>query len=106
MGNDKHWVGTWATAPAPSVAGIGFDNHTIRMMLRVSIGGDTVRVRISNAYGEGNLKIGEASVGIRDEGPAIVLGSARRLTFGGASSATPSTHGASPNFFRCSTSAS
>ena len=88
MGNDKHWVGTWATAPAPSVARIGFDNHTIRMMPRVSIGGDTVRVRISNAYGEGNLEIGEASVGIRDEGPAIVLGSARRLTFGGASSAT------------------
>ena len=88
MGNDEHWVGTWATTPAPSVAGVGFDNHTIRMMPRVSIGGDTVRVRISNACGEGNLEVGEASVGIRDDGPAIVAGSARRLTFGGASSVT------------------
>jgi lysophospholipase L1-like esterase len=88
MGKDEHWVGTWATAPAPSVAGVGFDNHTVRMMPRVSIGGDTVRVRISNAYGEGNLEIGDASIGIRDAGPAIVPGSARRLTFGGASLAT------------------
>ena len=54
-------------------------------MPRGSIGGDTVRVRISNACGEGNLEVGEASVGIRDDGPAIVAGSARRLTFGGAS---------------------
>jgi hypothetical protein len=44
------------------------------MMPRVSIGGDTVRVRISNACGEGNLEVGEASVGIRDDGPAIVAG--------------------------------
>jgi len=88
MGKDEHWVGTWGTAPAPSVAGIALDNHTIRMMPRVSIGGDTVRVRISNAYGIGNLEIGEASVGIRDAGPAIVAGSAHPLTFGGASTTT------------------
>jgi lysophospholipase L1-like esterase len=88
MGKDEHWVGTWGTAPAPSVAGIALDNHTIRMMPRVSIGGDTVRVRISNAYGIGNLEIGEASVGIRDGGPAIVAGSAHPLTFGGASTTT------------------
>ena len=87
MDPDKHWVGTWATSPAPSVAAEGFNNHTLRMNARVSIGGDTVRVRVSNAYGEGKLEIGAASLGIRDSGPAIVSGSERPLTFGGSGSA-------------------
>ena len=55
MDDERHWVGTWATAPAPSTAGVAFDNHTVRMNARISIGGDTVRVRVSNAYGAGTL---------------------------------------------------
>ena len=51
MDNNRVWVGTWATSPAPSEAGVGFNNHTLRMNPRISIGGDTLRVRISNAYG-------------------------------------------------------
>jgi lysophospholipase L1-like esterase len=86
MDKDRHWVGTWAAAPAPSEAGVSLNNQTLRMNPRISIGGDTVRVRVSNAYGRGNLTIGAASIGIRDKGPAIVPGSARRLTFGGAGS--------------------
>jgi hypothetical protein len=88
MEHNRHWVGTWATAPAPSEAGVGFNNHTVRMQPRLSIGGDTVRVRVSNAYGNGKLAIGAAYIGIRDKGPAIVPGSARQLTFGGCSAAT------------------
>ena len=88
MAQNQHWVGTWAMAPAPSEAGLGLNNHTLRMNPRISIGGDTLRVRVSNAYGEGNLEIGAASIGIRDKGPAIAPGSQRQLTFGGASSAT------------------
>ena len=87
MDIDRHWVGTWATSPAPSEAGVGFNNHTLRMNPRVSIGCDTLRVRASNAHGNGTLVIGAATVGIRDKGPAIMPGSARKLTFGGAESA-------------------
>ena len=88
MDTNRHWVGTWATSPAPSEAGVGFNNHTVRMNPRLSIGGDTLRVRVSNAYGNGNLAIGAAYVGIRDKGPAIVPGSERQLTFGGSTTAT------------------
>src|SRR5690349_17056321 len=88
MDHNRHWVGTWATAPAPSEAGVGFNNHTLRMCPRVSIAGDTLRVRVSNAYGHGKLAIGAAYVGLRDKGPAVVPGSERQLTFGGADSAT------------------
>jgi lysophospholipase L1-like esterase len=88
MDTNRHWVGTWATTPAPSEAGVSLNNQTVRMHPRVSIGGDTVRVRVSNAYGTGPLAIGAAYLGIRDQGPAIVPGSARQLTFGGADTTT------------------
>src|SRR5215831_7974863 len=86
--DDRHWVGSWGATPAPSEAGVGFNNHTIRMNPRVSLGGDTLRVRISNAYGNGRLEIGAATIGIRDKGPALVPDSQRTLTFCGSPSAT------------------
>jgi lysophospholipase L1-like esterase len=88
MDTTRHWVGTWATTPAPSEAGVGLNNHTVRMHPRVSLGGDTIRVRVSNAYGHGKLVIGTAYVGLRDKGPAIVPGSERPLTFNGCESIT------------------
>jgi lysophospholipase L1-like esterase len=88
MANDRHWVGTWATAPAPSESGVSFNNHTVRMTPRVSIGGDTVRIRVSNAFGREKLEIGSAYIGIRDQGPSVVPGSERRLTFDGSESTT------------------
>src|SRR5258706_6057948 len=86
MQNGKHWVGTWAAAPAPAEGVVGFNNHTLRMMPRLSLGGDTLRVRISNAYGARPLVIGAARIGVRDKGPRIVPGSNRKLTLGGTDS--------------------
>ncbi len=82
-----HWVGTWATAPAPA-EGVAFNNHTVRMTARISIGGDTLRLRLSNAHGDRKLTIGAAHLALRDSGPGIVPGSDRKLTFGGAEGAT------------------
>ena len=87
MTDSAHWVGTWTAAPAPA-EGAAFSNHTLRMNPRVSIGGSRLRIRISNAYGVRPLVIGAAFVGLRREGPAVVPGSNRRLTFGGEPGAT------------------
>ena len=84
MQGSGHWVGTWAAAPAPAEGVVGFNNHTMRMNPRVSIGGDRVRVRISNAYGTLPLTIGAARIALRDKGPATFRGSDRTLTFGGS----------------------
>ena len=87
MAKDTHWVGTWATAPAPAEAA-AFSNQTLRMNARLSIGGDTLRVRLSNAYGTQPLAIGNAHIGLRASGPGIIPGSDRALTFGGEAAAT------------------
>ncbi len=87
MPSEAHWVGTWATAPAPA-EGAAFSNHTLRMNVRASLSGDTVRVRLSNAHGARPLAIGGARVALRERGPDVVRGSDRVLTFGGEERAT------------------
>jgi lysophospholipase L1-like esterase len=89
MSDSRHWVGTWTASPAASLVSPVFDNnYTVRMTPRVSIGGDTVRVRVSNAHGSGRLPIGAASVGIRGKGASLVPGTLRPLTFDGSASTT------------------
>jgi lysophospholipase L1-like esterase len=87
MADNLHWVGTWTTSPAPAESG-AFSNQTLRMTMRASLGGDTVRVRVSNAYGHRPLDIGSACIALRHAGPAIIAGSERRLSFGGENTAT------------------
>jgi lysophospholipase L1-like esterase len=58
------------------------------MNVRASLGGDALRLRLSNAYGSRPLAVGAARIGRRDTGPNIVPGSDRQLTFGGADTAT------------------
>jgi hypothetical protein len=43
------WVGTWATAPQPFMAGSlePYGNETLRLIVHVSEGGPKVRIRIS-----------------------------------------------------------
>ena len=88
MQANRHWVGTWAASPAPSESGVAFNNHTLRMNPRISLGGERLRVRISNAYGGRPLAIGAARIALRDKGPAAIPGSDRKLTFGGSDGAT------------------
>jgi lysophospholipase L1-like esterase len=87
MPEDRRWVGSWTTAPAPA-EGAAFANHTLRMNARLSIGGDTVRIRVSNAYGQAKLVVGMATIGVREAGPGLVPGTLRKLSFGGAEAPT------------------
>jgi lysophospholipase L1-like esterase len=90
MATDAHWIGTWTVAPAPA-EGVAFNNVTLRMNGRVSLGGKVLRVRLSNAHGTKPLVIGAAHIGLRAGGAAVVPGTNRKLTFGGSGSATIAT---------------
>jgi lysophospholipase L1-like esterase len=86
----QHWVGTWTVAPAPA-EGVAFNNITLRMNGRVSLGGKVLRVRLSNAFGARPLHIGAAHVALRAAGSAIISETDRVLTFGGELSAVIAT---------------
>jgi lysophospholipase L1-like esterase len=89
---DNEWIGTWAASPQPVwgpdfMAPIAFPrnlwNQTIRQVARVTVGGDRLRVELSNQYGTTPLVIGEARIAISGGGAAIKGGSDRVLTFSG-----------------------
>ncbi|MGH9575316.1 MAG: SGNH/GDSL hydrolase family protein [Candidatus Acidiferrales bacterium] len=65
-----------------------FDNQTVRMSFRVSMGGSTIRVRLYNAFGSQAVRIGAAHVALHARASGIVPGSDRALTFGGKPTAT------------------
>jgi len=71
-----------ASAAAPVV----FDNQTIRMVIRTTLGGQQLRVRLSNEFGATPLVIGSAHVALVQKNGSIVPGSDRILTFAGAGS--------------------
>lgn len=112
-----HWVATWAAAeqqprvappPRPAALGNGaaaptaaptapprpapppnaFKNQTIRMIVRTSIGGNRVRVQLSNAFGTMPLEIGAVHIALRKMDSAIVPDTDRQLMFNGKASTT------------------
>jgi len=77
------WVGVWAGSPAPPAPNSpSVDDQTIRQVVRLSAGGRSVRVRLTNEYGEVPLEVGAASIGLA--GPdGKPVGAPIALTFGG-----------------------
>jgi lysophospholipase L1-like esterase len=106
--SEDRWVATWAAAqqqgrppgggsrggaPAPAPApgtpppsATGFNNQTIRMVVRTTIGGRRIRVQLSNAYGTAALSVGAAHVAVRSQDSSIVAGTDRSLQFSGKAS--------------------
>jgi lysophospholipase L1-like esterase len=58
----------------------------VRLIARVSVGGDAVRLRIDNTYGKAPLRIGAAHIGLRARGATVAVGSTQPLQFAGAPS--------------------
>ena len=91
------WVGSWATAvtgpePGAGSAFNGFTNASLRMITHISVGGDKIRIRLSNVFGERTVTIGHATVARPNtstpELSDINASTLRTLTFNGRSSAT------------------
>jgi lysophospholipase L1-like esterase len=86
------WVATWAASPMAASdsgqAAQGFGNQTVRDIVYTSVGGDALRVRLSNLFGTRPLTIGNASVGSVLASAVLVPGSGRPLTFGGSATVT------------------
>ncbi len=89
---DAHWIATWGSSqmiaegdnavPADRAGAI-----TLRQVVRVSAGGERVRIRLSNAFGTRPLAIGGAHVArLVAPGTPRIQGGAR-LTFSGRSDA-------------------
>ncbi|MBQ4830034.1 SGNH/GDSL hydrolase family protein [Alteromonas sp. MMG017] len=94
----SHFVTSWTSSPQP-IWGDDFifptnipaklENKTIRQSVRVSLGGDSFRIEMSNAYGSIPVKLGRVTVGLPvSERDNYVLEQTISVTFGGAIEAT------------------
>jgi lysophospholipase L1-like esterase len=88
MPAETRWVGAW-TNGLVTVDQSKFNNQTLRLIARVSLGAKRLRLRFSNAFGGQKLSLGAVHVALRDgASERIVPGSDRKVTFGGESGAT------------------
>jgi lysophospholipase L1-like esterase len=88
------WVGTWAASPqAPEPPFVvpnpaSFSDQTLRQVLRTSIGGDRIRLRLSNEFGRTPLVVGEVRVALQAAGASIVPQTDRPVTVAGRTAFT------------------
>jgi lysophospholipase L1-like esterase len=82
-----HWVGTWTADPSDALDG-GLVDQTVRLVLTPHLGGDELRLHLSNQFSAKPVTIAGTSIGLSAGGAAVVAGSNRPVTFGGASAVT------------------
>lgn len=87
------WVGSWMTAAErPGTSGpaaTGFADQTLRQVVDLSLGGDLVRVRLTNVFGDRPLRVGSASIARRlGASGAATVGRPIPLTFAGRPATT------------------
>jgi lysophospholipase L1-like esterase len=89
-GRPAEWLGTWASVPTatPATATPTLSDDTVRQVVHTSVGGDQVRLRLTNEFGDRPLRIGEVHVARRATGTDIVAATDRVVTFGGRRSST------------------
>jgi lysophospholipase L1-like esterase len=78
------WTATWGTAIQSSVP-MSAGNFTCRSVVRVSAGGDQVRIHLSARLAAYAVEFGAVSVAKQAQGAAIEHGSLRAVTFSGQS---------------------
>lgn len=87
------WTATWATAIEAPLAEsdmpkTSMTNSTLRQVIHVSIGGDKLRMQLSNEKSHQPVEIKSVYIADTDGGKAIDAKTAKYLTFGGSRSVT------------------
>ncbi|HEY2403321.1 MAG TPA: SGNH/GDSL hydrolase family protein [Steroidobacteraceae bacterium] len=86
------WVTTWAATPAPRwgkdipppfAVPETLTDQTVRQIVRTSVGGQQIRIVISNEFGARPLTIGAATIALASNSSDIEPATLRSVTFGG-----------------------
>lgn len=90
-----HWVGSWASSqqvpePRNALPARDLDDATMRQIVRLSLGGNEVRVRLSNAFGTQPLHFSSVHIAraIAADSSAIDPATDTRVTFDGSPQVT------------------
>ncbi|ONM47636.1 SGNH/GDSL hydrolase family protein [Nocardia donostiensis] len=93
-GQNRMWLDSWSTAQmaavdvlGPNWSTEGFADHTIRQTVRPTLAGESVRITLSNLFGDRPLSIAAATIAHTAEGAAVRSGTVRPLSFSGSPAA-------------------
>jgi lysophospholipase L1-like esterase len=88
-----HWVTTWGAAqqvpePQNELPAVAWKDGSLRQIVRTTLGGKVLRVRVSNVHGTAPLVVDGASIAraLKPGTPDVDPATLRQLTFGGRSS--------------------
>ncbi len=76
------WVTAWGTSQQ-ALGDTKITNATVRMVARVTLAGDSLKVRLDNTFGTAPVTFGKATIGPRVRGAALAAGMVKPVTFGG-----------------------
>src|SRR5215472_10019036 len=84
---NANWVSAWGTSQQ-GLSETKISNASLRMIARVTLPGDAVRIRLDNTFGKTPVTFAHATVGPRVRGAALALGLVKDITFDGAKTVT------------------
>jgi len=89
----KKWVGTWSTAPQLVEPGNnppapGLSNNTLRQIVRISLGGDSLRMRLSNEFSTSPVTLYAVHIAVSRGGGTIDTSTDKVLYFDGTTETT------------------
>lgn len=82
----RTWVDAWSAAP--DTAGPVVNAQTVRQIVRTSVGGTEVRIRLSNLLGNVPITLGPVHIALHANGADTVPGSDHALLFNGKPTVT------------------
>ena len=85
--SDEPWVTAWSTSQQ-TLGDTVLTDATVRLMARVTVSGESVRIRLDNTFGPAPLVIGAGSIGVPMRGAQLAPGSNRPISFSGSTEVT------------------
>lgn len=92
---EQNWVASWGASqqipePRNALSANDLTDATMRQIVHLSLGGDSLRIRLSNAFGTAALHLSAVHIArpVSSASSRIVPGSDRALTFSGAPDVT------------------
>lgn len=88
LAQEPRWFSAWAAAHNVGRVVEGLNGASVRLIVRPTLSGQSLRVKLTNIRGETPAVFSAAFVGVSGSGAAVLAGTNRRLTFNGTGSLT------------------
>jgi lysophospholipase L1-like esterase len=80
---EGRWLSAWTVSHNARQTPPALDDSTVRMIVRPTVSGNAVRVKLENTLGRTPVTFSAAFLGVTGQGASVIQGSNTQLSFGG-----------------------